>query len=240
MKIKEFLLDVFFPRFCLGCQKEGNYLCDDCKSILDISENQYCLCDKNPLRIPAQSNTGKCTKCSGKKLAGIYSALAYKEKPLTRKLIHFFKYEPFLVKDLSGTLADLITDHLELVGKNLELLRENGIIVPVPADIKKTKRRGYNPPEELARALSGKLGMPVLAGILEKTRKTPAQMSLAKEARQQNLKGAFAIKNPDKISGKKIFLVDDVYTTGSTMEECAENLKRSGAKEVWGIVIARD
>jgi len=237
--IKEFLLDIFFPRFCLGCNKEGTYLCGDCKAVLDISENQYCLCDKNPLRIPSNENKGKCQKCSGKALAGLYSALPYKEKPLTRKLIHFFKYEPFLAKDLSQTLAELIIDHLRLLGKNLGSLKENSILIPVPADIKKTKRRGYNPPEALAKKLSEKLGIPCVFGNLMKIKKTLPQMELPKEAREQNLKNAFAIKNPAEFNGKKVFLIDDVYTTGSTMEECAKVLRLAGAKEVWGMVIAR-
>ena len=65
-------------------------------------------------------------------------------------------------------------------------------------------------------------------------------MELSKEQREKNLEGVFAIKNPEKFSEKKIFLVDDVYTTGSTMQECAKILKNAGAKQVWGITIARE
>ena len=65
-------------------------------------------------------------------------------------------------------------------------------------------------------------------------------MELSAKERQENVKNAFLIKKPEEISGKKIFLLDDVYTTGSTMEECAKVLKESGAKEVWGISIARE
>ena len=65
-------------------------------------------------------------------------------------------------------------------------------------------------------------------------------MELAKEERHKNLQGAFVTKNPAKFAGKKVFLIDDVYTTGSTMEECARVLRVAGAKSVWGICIARE
>src|ERR1041384_1575858 len=96
-KIKEFLLELFFPSFCLGCKKEGTYLCQDCKATLEISQYNYCLCNKNPLRLAplAQGKLqGKCPRCQDKKLTGVYSALPYKERALTKKLIHQFKYEP--------------------------------------------------------------------------------------------------------------------------------------------------
>lgn len=117
IKIKDFLSDLLFPRFCLGCNKEGTYLCDDCKATLEISEHQYCLCDKNALRIPPGKKQGKCNKCSSKKLSGIFFALSYKEKPLTRKLILFFKYGPYYLKDLAKSLSLLITDHISLLEK---------------------------------------------------------------------------------------------------------------------------
>jgi predicted amidophosphoribosyltransferase len=102
-KPKQFLLDLFFPKFCLGCRKEGLYLCDDCRAILDIGEFDYCLCGKNPLRLPAeQKKHGKCPRCRDKALSGLYFALSYKEKQLTKKLILQFKYQPH-IKDLAKT-----------------------------------------------------------------------------------------------------------------------------------------
>lgn len=246
-KIKEFLLDILFPRFCLGCGAEGTYLCDDCKAILEISEYKYCLCDSNPLRIPARpiggpanQTKGKCKKCDSKKLSGLYSSLSYKEKPLTRKLIHYFKYKPYYLKDLAKPLAQLIVDHISLLGEPVDVLLKDSILIPIPVDKKKLKQRGYNQTEEIAKELAKITNTPLVSNVLIKTKKTAPQMGLAKEKRQENLKNAFACQNPEAIKAKKIFLIDDVYTTGSTMEECAITLKRVGAKEIWGIVIARD
>ncbi len=246
-KIKNYFLDILFPRFCLGCQVEGSYLCEDCKATLEISENQYCLCDKNSLRIPLTEKVqeGKCKKCTPKKLSGLYFALSYKEKPLTRKLIHFFKYHPYYLKDLAHPLVSLIIDHFLLLSKNPKLLWQNSVLIPIPLDRRKLKCRGYNQSEELAKELSKILEIPLVSDNLIKIKTTPSQMELPEKERRENIKNAFLCKNPEEIrqlakKGKKILLIDDVYTTGSTMEECSKVLKEAGAKEVWGIVIARD
>ncbi len=238
---KNFLLDLFFPVFCLGCKKEGVYLCDDCKATLDILEYQRCLCNKNPLILPPnQKRHGKCSRCSNKKLSGLYFALSYKERSLTKKLIRNFKYKPY-IKDLAKTLAGILIEHLVVSGKNTEDLWENSILIPVPLDKKKLRSRGYNQSEELTKELATILKVPVIANSLVKIKTTKPQMELSKEEREQNLEGAFLIKKPfDFAQGKKIFLVDDVYTTGSTMEECAGVLRDEGAKIVWGIAIARE
>jgi len=244
-KFKSFLLDVLFPKFCLGCQKEGTYLCDDCRALLDIAEFDYCLCDKKPIRLPLEQKSGKCNRCqdlpaqAGKKLSGLFSALPYKEKALTRKLIYQFKYQPYL-KDLAKTLASILIEHFVISGKNTEEIWENGILIPVPLDKSRIKARGYNQAEELAKELSKVLLIPVISDNLIKIKSTKSQMELTKEKRERNLQNAFAIKNPAELADKKIFLVDDVYTTGSTMQECARVLRDAGAKQVWGIVIARE
>ena len=238
-KTKDFLLDLLFPKFCLGCKKEGIYLCDDCRTLLDISEFDYCLCGTKPLRLPPNAESGKCPKCRDKKLSGLYFALPYKEKQLTRKLIYQFKYQPYL-KDLAKTLASVLIEHFLLSGKNTDEIWENGVLIPVPLEKKKLKARGYNQAEELGKQLSEVLQIPIISNNLIKIKPTEPQMELSKELREKNLESAFSIKKPAELAGKKIFLVDDVYTTGSTMEECAKTLRQAGAKQIWGIAIARE
>lgn len=236
---KEFLLDLFFPKFCLGCKKEGVFLCEDCRTLLDISEFDYCLCDKKPFRLPPESKNGKCQRCQNKKLSGLYFALSYKENSLTKKLIRQFKYQPY-IKELSQTLASILIEHFLLSKKNTDEIWQNSILIPVPLDTKKLKTRGYNQSEELANELSKILKIPVFSDVLLKTKNTPPQMELSKQEREKNLINAFCVRNSAKISGKKIFLVDDVYTTGSTMEQCATVLRENKAKSVWGITISRE
>lgn len=235
MGVKNFLLDLFFSKFCFGCQKEGEYLCSDCQGLLEILENNFCLCPK-PIRLP---RAGKCQRCSPKhKLNGLYFALSYQNK-LVQKLIHQFKYEPFL-RELAKPLAWLIISHWKLLdpapfpGVNFSAL------IPVPLDEKRLKWRGFNQAEELAKELSHFLNLPLLNNVLIKTKATQPQTELTDEReRRENVRGVFELKNKEKIKGEKILLVDDVSTTGSTLEEAAKVLKKTGAKEVWGVVIAR-
>ena len=238
-KTKEFLKDLLFPKFCLGCKKEGVFLCQDCRTLLDISEFDYCLCDQKPIRLPPESKSGKCQRCQNKKLSGLYFALSYKENSLTKKLIRQFKYQPY-IKELSKTLASILIEHFLLSKKNTDEIWQNSILIPVPLDNKKLKTRGYNQSQELAKELSKILKIPVFSDVLIKTKNTPPQMELSKLEREKNLINAFCVRNSEKISGKKIFLVDDVYTTGSTMEQCATILRENKAKSVWGIAISRE
>ena len=238
LQITNFILELFFPSFCLGCQKEGFLLCQDCKATLEISEYNYCLCSK-PLRLPIGSRSGKCSRCQDKKLSGLYFALPYKEKFLTKKLIYQFKYAPYL-KTLAKDLASVLIEHLILSKNNAENIWETSVLIPVPMDIKKMKDRGYNQSAELAKELSKILKIPVILDNLVKIKATLPQMELSAKDRQSNLKGAFFVKNASEIQNKKIFLIDDVYTTGSTMEECTNVLRTFGAKQVWGIAIARE
>jgi len=237
------LVDLFFPKFCLGCKKEGTFLCNDCRELLEIGEFNYCLCDK-PLRLLPNQKNGKCPSCQSKKLSGLYFAVSFKNV-LAKKLIYQFKYEPYL-KDLKSTLSGILIEHFIKTKKNTDEIWENSILIPVPIDNKKLKIRGYNQSEELAKELSKTLKIPVVSDVLVKIKKTPPQMELSKQDREKNLLGAFVINKRAGVSDtpalneKKIFLVDDVYTTGSTMEECAKVLKEVGVKQVWGIAIARE
>ena len=229
--IKKFLLEILFPKFCFRCQREGSYLCQDCLATLDILENTFCLCER-PSRLPMAR---KCRKCSGLHLDGLYFAASYKNN-LIKTLIRQFKYDPY-IKELSSSLALLIITHFNLIQKSFN--PRDHILVPVPMSKKKLKKRGYNQSEEVAKKLSENLGIPLITDCLMKEKETPAQMELPKEERIKNTKGVFSVKNLEKIKNKKILLIDDVYTTGATMEECAKILKRAGASEVWGVAVAR-
>lgn len=235
ISLKNFLLDLFFPKTCLNCGKEGNYLCSDCQALIEITTSQYCPgCQKITI-------DGKpCKNCKKSiQLNRLYFSTFYKNQ-IVKKLITKFKYEPFC-KELAKPLANLIIIHFQLLGNFQNLVRNwDLVLIPVPLDKKRLKWRGFNQAEELAKELSLILKLPVVGGNLIKIKKTPPQVDLEKNLRIQNLNGVFSIKNKEKIKGKKILLVDDVYTTGSTLNQCAKILKEAGAKEVWGVTVARE
>ena len=228
---KTFLLDTFFPRFCLNCQREGNYLCQDCQALLEISEYQYCLCQE-PKKL---FKLGKCSKCRSRKLSGLYFALPY-QNLLIKNLIQKFKYEPF-IKELAMPLSSLIISHFQCLENHPNL--SDFILTPVPLDKKRLKWRGFNQAEEIGKELSKFLHLPLINDVLIKTIETPPQVELSEKEREENMKEVFICNNGDLIKNKKILLVDDVYTTGATMEECAKFLKEVMAKEVWGVAVAR-
>lgn len=213
--IKNLIIDSLFPKNCFGCRKEGSLLCEDCKSLLDIS--------------------GFHRNFKTKNLGDLYFAAEYGNS-LVGDLIRKFKYEPF-VKDLAPALSSLIIDHLRLLEEKVDF--SNFILIPVPLENKKLKWRGFNQAEEIARELSKFLKIPLSSGILTKKKQTRPQVELSGEERKNNTKEAFELKDGSKVPGRKILLVDDVYTTGSTMEECAKVLKASGAGKIIGIAIAR-
>jgi ComF family protein len=231
-KIKKFLSDIFFPKFCLGCNREGNYLCKDCKAILDISQYRYCLC-KEP-KILSQED--KCLECQNNKLNGLYSAVDY-QNPLIKLLIQKFRYEPF-IKDLAKPLASVIIDHLQLLDDKPDFT--DFILIPVPLSKRRFRWRGFNQATKIAKELSKNMDLALILDCLIRRRETIPQVELSKKEREENMKGIFYCKNQGVVSGRKILLVDDVFTTGATMIEAALVLKNTGAKEVWGITVARE
>lgn len=238
-KIRSFIIELMFPSFCLGCRREGIFICVDCRATLDILAYNYCLCGKNPLRLPPGATVGTCKSCAGGALEGVYSAVPYQERFLTKKIIYSFKEKPY-VKGVALAMANIIAEHLVLSGNNADRVWHGSVMAAVPMERAAVRRRGYNQAEVLAHELSLITKTEVVEGNLVKTKKTPPQKKLTKEEREKNLNGAFAVKNPTLFAGKKVFLVDDVYTTGSTMKACAAVLKSAGAREVWGIAFARE
>ena len=108
----------------------------------------------------------------------------------------------------------------------------------MPSARKRLAQRGYDVPLLLARHLARAAGMPLCAGLLQKVRETPPQAQLSGEERRRNLKGAFRAHTPGAVRSRAFLLVDDVFTTGSTMEECARALKKAGAARVYALTAA--
>ncbi len=234
--LKKISLEVLFPQFCLNCDKEGKIVCSDCLSLIEICDFVFCPFCAKPNRLFGK---GVCSKHRSHKLDGLYFAVSYQNN-LVKKMLAQFKYEPYL-KILAPFLASLIITHfIKTQNTNIFTAGENLVFIPVPLTIRKKRKRGYNQAELVAQILAGYFQRPLLAEVLIKIKKTPSQVGLSFQKRSENIRDGFVIKKPAAIAGKKIFLVDDVFTTGSTMEECAKTLKVAGAKTVWGITVARE
>ncbi len=233
--MKKFILETLFPQFCLACNKQGALICADCLTSIEIASKQCCpFCDSALL-----FGKTKCSKHSNKNLNGLFAATSYQQS-LVKKLISRLKYSPY-AKNLSLALAFLIISHL-LLTENKQILQtgENSVLAPIPLFKRKQRKRGFNQAELIAQELAKALNLPLLTDNLIKIKKTQAQVSLTKEQRAENIKDAFALKNPQAFHGKKVLLIDDVFTTGATMEETAKTLKQAGASEVWAITASRE
>lgn len=231
--VKNAFLDILFPASCVNCGAEGTYFCQDCASLVEIFEDQYCPFCRIPKIVPDGRTCVRCRK--DKKLNGLFCATSYENK-LVRKMLQLLKYKPSYAKCLAEPLVSFIITHFQLVNK---IDFSKYLWIPVPLHKSRLKERGFNQAEELTKNLSENLGGRLASAALVKKRPTKDQVGLPREERKKNVEGAFSCVKPETVKGEKILLVDDVFTTGATMEECARALKRAGAKEVWGVTVAR-
>jgi ComF family protein len=217
--IKDFLLEFLFPKFCLGCRREGTYLCQDCFSLIDILPQTF------------KGRQG---------LSRLYSACDYNNF-LVKKIVRKLKYKPF-ARDLAEILISIIILYFQNLEKQPRFLasKKGFLIIPIPLFRKKLKQRGFNQAELIAKGLSEHLEIPISSDALKKTRRTRPQAELDQKQRQENVSGVFACQKQELIAGRKILLIDDVFTTGATMQEAARTLKAAGAKNICGITAARD
>ncbi len=227
------LLDFLFPKQCVQCRRFGSYLCANCFSYLSFHVSSLCLvCDR-----PSLDDKTHPSCRSLYAIDGACASIAY--NGIAKKLIFQFKYKPYL-SHLTEVLGDLFYEGI--IQKPLfDTARLNtSLLVPIPLYKTKLQKRGYNQAELLAKDFGKRVTLPVI-DLLDRTKNTPTQVGLSKMERKENIKGAFAIKPKYKASIKQasILLVDDVLTTGSTMLEAANILKRAGAKRVWGITLAQ-
>lgn len=156
-----------------------------------------------------------------------------------RELVHLLKYEQVrpAASVLGRMLAEAIADLEPFFGDGTVL------VLPVPLHPEKLRQRGFNQSELIARTAlklrPAEDRLALNAGVLARLRPTQSQIGLTRRQRRENLRGAFAVVKPDKIAGREILLVDDVFTTGTTVSECARILRRAGASKVWVATVAR-
>lgn len=224
------IVDLLFPRACLGCKKEGGYICLTCLNKMP-KVRQICPVCERP-SVDGMSHV-KCKKPWG--LDGLISVWAYRE--VVRKAIIALKYK--FAKEVSKELARHI---YTAFNKEKPVFPRGPFLVPIPLHWYRGNWRGFNQADLVGKLISEKLGWKYAQDLLTRKKLTRPQTELKGEERKQNIRGAFSL-NPDYqsliIDHRPLVLFDDVWTTGSTLKEAAKVLKRSGAREVWGLTIAR-
>lgn len=198
--------DCLFPYFCLGCGKEGEWWCGECRS-------------KNKIE-PFEFEAGDYLE----KVTALFN---YEEKHSLAKLIKTFKYG--WVRDIKSLWREIIFDS--------DLTTSKAVLIAVPLHPRRERERGFNQAEELAGILSEKYQLKTDFDHLIRKIYTSQQSSLTREKRLKNVEEAFLWVGDT--APEKVVLIDDVFTTGATMQECAKALKRAGVKQVSGFVLAR-
>lgn len=216
------ILDLVFPVSCIVCGKDRSYLCDGCQHKLPKLEFQQCLVCQQPA--PFGKTHPHCVTRNS--VDGALSALTHKDKRVN-KVIQVFKYD--FVSSLANPLSELIVETINQQGLNGYF--EDFVVVPIPLHARRQNWRGFNQALLLAETLANQLGIKIDDKLVVRSKFTKPQVKLNASDRKRNIENAFAMIG--NASNKKILLVDDVITSGSTANELAKLLKRSHANEVW-------
>ena len=229
--LKGVALDFLFPRFCVGCGKEGDFICNSCRTELARIEAPVCpKCGKPQTNPSGQLLCSNCVDWAAD-IDGIRSAFRF--EGTIRTAVHEFKYRN--LRAIAGQLANLMGDYL-----TAEEPIPCDVLVPVPLHPKRLRERGYNQSLLLVNELSKLTGSPVNDSCLvRKVYNVPQAKTRSVEERRQNVIGIFASVNED-LREKKVLLIDDVTTSGATLNACASALKNGGALSVWGLTLARE
>ncbi len=226
--------EFFFPSFCLGCgcQLANGKLplfCQDCLRSVDYIFSPLCSCCGKPF---LQGDDHLCGQCL-KKTFYFDSArsLAVYKKPVST-LIHDLKF--------SGSLNGLGSIKSLVAGSFFcSSMKEPDYIFPIPLHAKRLKARGFNQAVMLAHCFFPFWKERIKSGLLIRHGDTAPQALLSKQERRQNVVGVFRLTQPEFIRGKRIILIDDVYTTGSTVNQCARVLRQAGASSIEVFTLAR-
>ena len=224
--IRTNLLTLLYPQSCVHCGDSGDLFCSACRQKIAYVAPPLC-----PLCGYPSPDGCLCRRCrqSGLVLDGIRSVVFF-EGPL-RQAMHALKYRG--LRSIAGPLADLMADYWRRTPLPAD------VIVPVPLHRQRLRERGYNQAAVLAQAFGHEISLPVRENWLVRTRATATQIDLDAAERKQNVAHAFQCRDDDSIAGRQVLLIDDVCTTGATLDACSQALQQAGAQSVWGFTLAR-
>jgi ComF family protein len=223
------LADFVFPPICYGCDSEveAGLVCEACR--LDLFTHELAVC--SGCGRPCTPSTNRCGQCATPFSLSRVRALGLYVPPFD-KLIQAFKYSG------KTKVGELLGQGLAALVRQDEVLSAADAVCPVPLHPARLRERGFNQSLLLAAAISMSTRIP-LAEFLARTKNTATQtLKTSPEARQKNLAGAFRLRPDAGVGGKRVLLVDDVMTTGATLDQAAQKLLKGGAASVLGVVIA--
>jgi len=235
---KSWLLDLLFPRLCLGCgillsDNNESHVCSACLAGIKMKNDFACAFCNSPV---VAGTT--CPFCRADHfLDRLFVATSY-ENPLVEKIIKTMKYR--FVRSLADDMAGLMAKYLErrfLLGFNID--RDSTVIVPVPLHRRRLNWRGFNQAEIIGNGIGSYLKLNSQNLLVRIRNHVPQAQISDRPSRIANAAGISKCMKPELVQGKTVLLVDDVATTGSTLDDCARALKSAGVKEVIGFVFAK-
>lgn len=230
------LLDLLYPRFCTQCgvrvRNCDHHLCWDCFAGLNIISRPFCrLCGDPPDGLIEHEYT--CSWCNSRKPGFDIARSAARYRGILRDVLHDFKYngQVHLAADMAELLYQCAKTHY-----TDEMF---DAVLPVPLAPGKERARGFNQAAMLAKRLARRTGISYAAGCVKRVRVARPQVELNAAQRRRNVRGIFEVKEPGWVKGKRLLLVDDVMTTGATVDEVSRMLKNAGAARVCVVTVAR-
>ena len=228
------LSELIFPSLCLLCSHPAETkmpLCSRCLEKLEWLRDNCCqICG---LGFAPTSPAHLCGKCQLKPPSYHLARAVVKFEEPAVEIVHRFKYQR------EFAFLAWMSDEMARVYQEQFAPLDFDLIIPVPLHWQRLLKRGYNQSQLLARFLAKKINLPLASSVLVRTQNTPPQVGLSRNQREKNLKKAFLVKKPSWIQGKKVLLIDDVITTGATIQEASKTLKRAGAELVGVLAFAR-
>jgi len=222
-------VDMLFPLSCLLCGREDVWLCPDCQRQLaryDATRCPNCTAGVKPHAF--------CPACSREAQLDALCILYSYDDPTVEELVQTLKYR------YATSLSSVFTDLFSLRKTELSsFIGKESVIVPIPLHSKRERERGFNQSAILAKSIASCLNARYDQGILKRTRYTEPQAQLNKEGRKQNMRDAFICVDSLAVSNKNVILIDDVATTGTTLESAASALRKCGVRSVRGLAFAR-
>ena len=226
------LRNLFFPEnyTCVICSmdifNDPYFVCDDCKKNLPYITNNVCLHCGEPL----VSDGYYCKRCKGKKFIYDRAIAPFMYTGSVVGFVRGLKYnnKKYYAKPMAKFMTDCFV--------NSKLYAD--YIIPVPICVKRLKERGFNQSELIATEISKILNIKIKCDNLKRIKETPSQTNFDYKERQVNLKDAFKVYKVNELKDKTILLIDDVYTTGATINECSKILKKAGVKCIYVLTFA--